>query len=111
MTLGKEGGAGGEARRHRREGNRRDGLGGGQREREGGWGERHLMNCMPVHKEKEKKKEPGGGIKILSTHTLQERSLVPLRAAPWRKTKAVLTPLPECLVLINCLRPKQSPVR
>lgn len=101
-------------RRHRREENRRDGLG-GQRERECGRGERHLMNCMPVHKEKKKKerrrRRGGGGFKILSTHTLQERSLVPLRAAPWRKTKAVLTPLPECLVLINCLHPKQSPVR
>lgn len=51
-------------RRHRREENRRDGLG-GQRERECGRGERHLMNCMPVHKEKKKKerrRRRGGGL-------------------------------------------------
>lgn len=28
--------------------------GGRERERECGRGERHLMNCMPVHKEKKK---------------------------------------------------------
>lgn len=30
------------------------GGGGRERERECGRGERHLMNCMPVHKEKKK---------------------------------------------------------
>lgn len=30
---------------------------GAERESECGWGERHLMNCMSVHKEKKKKEQ------------------------------------------------------
>ena len=90
LTLGKEARAWGDPGWNRGSGSRGMGL---ESERKRGQSRWETLNepCVCV-RERERERErgrSGRGIEIVSTLTLQEHSLDPLRAAPWRMTKAV----------------------